>query len=112
MNRQPPGLAERAVHRRRRREPGQRWDPLVGEASNESKKMGNGEGRLEAGRRSAASAVTCGAEGGGQAARRVTEERGGDGAEDREEGTEDIEEQRAFIAGPSGIRARYPVGQG
>lgn len=102
MNRQPPGLAERAVHRRRRREPGRRWDLPVGEASNESTKMGNGEGRLEAGRRSAASAVTCGArrrrrrskpERGGQAARRATEKRGGDGVEDRkEERTEEIEE--------------------
>jgi hypothetical protein len=41
-NRQPPNLVERAVHRRRRPRPGQQLDQPVGEASNESTKVGRG----------------------------------------------------------------------
>ncbi len=122
MNRQPPGLAERAVHRRRLREPGRRWDPPIGEASNESTKMENGEGRLEAGRWSAASAVTCGpGDGSGAASQKEGAKLRGE-RQRREEGTEQKTEKKGrrrksrsserFIPGPNGTRARYSIWRG
>jgi hypothetical protein len=98
MNRQPPGLVERAMHRRRRRQPCQRLDQPAGEASNESTKVRRGRvgWRWEAGQRWALRA---------RRRRRSKPERGpagrdskeGEGVVDKKKGTtEGIEEQRAL----------------
>jgi hypothetical protein len=71
MNRQPPSLVVRTAHRIRRPRPGQQLGQPVGEASNESTKVG-GEGSIgggnEAGSRSATGAVGPG--GGGAASQK------------------------------------------